>query len=228
MRKNNFLLILLYFNLIMVGCQSKANKIDLSIFNESNERLILNKKKYQLESYNFVDSLHSRIVLKNNDIKTDWQPFKNEILLDYMDLYFNQTDLIGYKGTVSRSENSEELFNKLVKTIENNRAIKKIEIRNTDSNILYKEWELNDKIIGLKYEKPNNSTFIIIIKKNEVATFYNSIFYNEFLDLTKNRVGNDKIHLKNLKSKPSNSDKEFYKEKFKDLKDDYNKKYNGK
>ncbi|MDM1553278.1 MULTISPECIES: hypothetical protein [Chryseobacterium] len=79
-------------------------------------------------------------------------------------------------------------------------------------------------ILGLKYERINKNITLIAIRKNELPYFFDKIFYSEFLNLTKWINSDSQIHFKELKVQPSANDKNLYKEKFKDLKKEYEKK----
>lgn len=73
-------LLIIVFNIMMISCQSKSEKVNLNILNEPGKNVIGNKKTYPLKYYSFIDSLHSRVVLQENYIQDKWQPFKDEIL----------------------------------------------------------------------------------------------------------------------------------------------------
>lgn len=219
--------ILVLVNLMTVSCQSKSEEINLNILNESSKNVIGNKQTYPLKYRDFVDSLHTRVVLQENYIQDKWQPFvNNELKLNYMDVYFNKEKIIGFKGSFeANSENqAENLYTKLLNNFSSDKAFKKIVLNSIDPNLKFNEWESNNLIVGTKYEKPNNSVSIIVIYKNELSSFYDKIFYSEFLNLTQFRDSNSQIKFKELKVSPAKDDKNFYKEKFKELKNEYNKK----
>lgn len=100
--KFKYLLFLLSLvNLMTVSCQSKSKEIHLNILNESSKNVIGNKQIYHLKYRDFVDSLHTRVVLQENYIQEKWQPFvNNELKLNYMDVYFNNESVIGFKGYI--------------------------------------------------------------------------------------------------------------------------------
>lgn len=225
-RKIKYLLFILNLNLIMISCQTKSTNVNLDILKEPYQSLVTDKKVYQLRYRDYTDSLHTRIVLKDTQIKENWQVFKNDLQFDYMDVYFNKEKVIGFKGFIPNSSknNWDNIYKNIVKKISDDKNYTLIDIKNNDTNILYNEWESTNVILGLKYEKVNTSIALIVINKNELSNFSDKIFYSEFLDLTKLRTNKSEIHLKKLDVAPSKNDKNFYKEKFKDLKDEYNRK----
>ena len=226
--KNKSILFLLFLiNLITVSCQSKSEKINLNILDQPSQNIISDNQVYPLRYHNFVDNLHTRVVLKDNQIDSKWQPFNNEnFTLDYMNVYFNKDKTIGFKGylEVKSKNNSDEIYKNLCKLISSDNNFKQVDLINNDKSILYSEWESNNIIIGAQYEKPSNSIALITIYKNELSSFYDKIFQSEFLNLTEFRSKNSQIKFKELKSSSSKSDKDFYEDKFKELKSEYNKK----
>lgn len=222
-------LFIIVFSITMISCQSKSEKINLKILNEPSRNVIGNKKTYPLKYYSFTDSLHSRVVLQENYIQDKWQPFKDEnFKLGYMDVYFNKEKVIGFIGSVENKfkNNSDELYKNLQSLISSDKNFKQIDLDNNDEFTLCNEWESNNIVLGIRYEKANKYITLAIIYKNELPTFYDKVFYSEFLDLTKLRVNKAEVQLKELNVKPSKSDKDFYKEKFKELKNEYHQKYN--
>ncbi|WP_336959686.1 hypothetical protein [Chryseobacterium contaminans] len=218
-------ILLLNLNLIMISCQSKSEKVDLNIVQESYVNLANGKQANQLRYRDYIDDLHSRIVLQGKQIQEKWQPFKNNGKLDYMDVYFNKEKIIGFKGYFADSKNnSDEIYKDILKKISSDKEYQEIELKNEDSNIVRNEWESKEMIVGVKYEKVNKSIALIAVNKNELPYFFDKIFYSEFLDLTKFRNKNSAIHLKELQVQPSSNDKSFYKDKFNELKGEYNKK----
>lgn len=210
----------------MISCQSKSNGVDLDVSQVPYQNVIANKTIYPLRYGEYKDPLHSRIVLKNDEIKENWQPFKQDFHVDYMDVYFEKQKTIGFKGYLSNSSkmNWDNIYAELVQKISNDKNYKSIELKNNDSNVLINEWENSDVIVGLIYEKVNQSIAILLIKKSALKDFYDKVFYSEFLELTKLRVNKSEVHLKALKVTPSKDDKSFYEKKFKELKDEYNRK----
>lgn len=222
-------LLLIFLNIMMISCQSNSNEINLNILNETSKNVIGNKKTYPLKYYSFTDSLHSRVVLQENYIQDKWQPFKDESFkLGYMDIYFNKEKVVGFKGSLENKfkNNSDELYKNLQNLISSDKNFKQIDLNNNDEFILINEWESNNIVLGIRYEKPNKYINLIVVYKNELPTFYDKIFDSEFLDLTKLRVNKAKVQLKELNVKPSKNDKDFYKEKFKELKNEYHQKHN--
>lgn len=214
---------------MMISCQSKSEKVKMNILNEPSRNVIGNKQTYPLKYHSFIYSLHSRVVLQENYIQERWQPFKDENLkLGYMDVYFNKEKVIGFKGSFENKfkYNSDELYKNLQNLISSDKNFKQIDLDNNDEFILSNEWESNNIVLGIRYEKANKYITLAIIYKNELPTFYDKIFYSEFLDLTKWRVNKAEVQLKELNVKPAKSDKDFYKEKFKELKNEYHQKYN--
>ncbi len=203
-------ILLLNLNLIMISCQSKSEKVDLTIVQESYANIVTGKQANQLRYRDYVDHLHSRIVLQGNQIQEKWQPFKNNSKLDYMDVYFNKEKIIGFKGFFAGSKNnSDEMYKDILKKISSDKEYQQIELKNEDSNIVRSEWESKEMIIGVKYEKVNKSIALTAVNKNEIPYFFDKIFYSEFLDLTKFRNNNSDIHLKELQVQPASNDKSF-------------------
>lgn len=145
-----------------------------------------------------------------------------------MDVYFNKEKVVGFKGSVENKfkNNSDELYKNLQSLISSDKNFKQIDLDNNDESILINEWESNNIVLGIRYEKPNKYINLIVVYKNELPTFYDKIFDSEFLDLTKWRVNKAEVQLKELNVKPSKNDKDFYKEKFKELKNEYHQKHN--
>lgn len=220
------ILILLNLSLMMVSCQSKSDKVNLSILAEPYQNMVKDKQINPLRYRDYVDDLHNRVVLQENQIQEKWQPFKISNKLDYMDVYFNKEKIIGFKGYFEEGakNNADEIYKALIKNISNDKDYSQIELKNHDSNILMNEWESKENILGIKYEKVNKSIAIIVVNKNELHHFFDKVFYSEFLNLTQLRSNHSEIHLKELKTQPSSNDKSFYKEKFKELKGEYNQK----
>lgn len=219
-----YIFALIFLNVILISCQNKTEQLNLNILKETKDSLISTKSIYYLKYGTHTDSLHTRIVLKENEIREKWQPFKNKFVVDYMDVYFSEEKSIGFKAFFKKtSGNKEEEFTEISKIISKIKGSRKIKLMNDDDNILINEWEIGNEIIGLKYEKPNSSIAIMCIEKVELQSFSDKIFYSEFLDLTRFRIGKDQIKLYDLKLVPSKKDKDFYKEKFKELRDEYKK-----
>lgn len=64
---------------------------------------------------------------------------------------------------------------------------------------LAKNWiKYMEYVLGLKFEKINNSVAIIVVNKSELQYFPDKIFYSEFLDLTTKRWDKQDIHLKQV------------------------------
>lgn len=213
-------------NLINISCQSKIEKIDLNIIKESYEDIAKGHKVYNLRYNNYIDSLHSRIVLQGVQIQEKWQPFNNE-KLEYMDVYFNkENEIIGFKGYFENNfrNNTEGSYKNILKQISNDADFWQIKLKNDDPYILVNEWESKQMILGLEYKKGSKGFVLTIINKSELPSFFDKIFYSEFLNLTKFRDKNSQIKLKELQTSPSNNDKNFYKEKFNELKKEYNQK----
>lgn len=231
MKIKNLFLILSLINLMTVSCQSKSEEINLNILNESSKNVIGNKQTYPLKYRDFVDSLHTRVVLQENNIQDKWQPFvNNELKLNYMDVYFNNESVIGFKGYIeAKSKNdTEDLYRSIFKYISDDKTYKTINLINKDPNLLINEWETKDKLLGIQCEKGSKQFAVLLILKNELPTFYDKIFDGEFLDLTKLRDKNSQIKFKELKALPSKAEKDFYKEKIDELKKEYNSKYGTK
>lgn len=223
----SILFLLCLINLITVSCQSKEEKINLNILEEPSQNIIANKQLYPLKYHSFIDTLHNRVVLQEDFIQDKWQPFKNEdFKLDYMDVYFSKEKTIGFKGYLEAKSknNSDEIYKNLCNFISSNKNFKHIDLINNDKSVIYSEWESNNIIIGAKYEKPNKSIALVTIYKNVLPSFYDKIFQSEFLNLTKFRAKNSQIKFKELKAPTSKGDKDFYKEKFNELKKEYNNK----
>ncbi|MGU3373955.1 hypothetical protein [Chryseobacterium sp. M5A1_1a] len=221
--KIRYTLTILFFNLIIISCQSKSDKINFGILRENKN--IFTNKLYPLKYRNYTDDMHSRIVLQRNQIQEKWQPLK-DFNLDYMDVYFNKENIIGFKGYFENNSknNTEELYRNICKEISNDANFWQIKLKNDDPYILVNEWESKEMILGLEYEKGSKHFVIITINKNELPNLFDKVFYSEFLNLTRLRSNNSEIHLKELKILPPNNDKSFYKEKFKELKEEYNRK----
>lgn len=227
----NILFLLSLLNLMTVSCQSKSEDINLSILNEPIKNVAGSKEIYPLKYRDFIDSLHSRVVLQESYIQDNWQPFvNNELKLNYMDVYFNNESVIGFKGYIeAKSKNdTEDLYRSIFKYISDDKTYKTINLINKDPNLLINEWETKDKLLGIQYEKGSKQFAVLLILKNELPTFYDKIFDGEFLDLTKLRDKNSQIKFKELKVLPSKAEKDFYKEKIDELKKEYNSKYNTK
>jgi len=209
-----------------ISCQSKSEDINLSILNEPSKNVIGSKETYPLKYRDFVDSLHTRVVLQENNIQDKWQPFvNNELKLNYMDVYFNNESVIGFKGYIeAKSKNdTENLYRNIFKYISDDKTYKTINLINNDPNLLINEWETKDKLLGIQYEKGSKQFAVLLILKSELPTFYDKIFYSEFLNLTKFRDKNSQIKLKELKVLPSKSEKDFYRQKINEIKKEYNK-----
>lgn len=223
--KINIFSLIISLNFILTSCHTKPDKVAFNILQEPYQSVIANKNIYPLRYHSYSDPIHTRIVLKEGQIKDNWQPF-SDIIFNYMDVYFNKENVIGFKGYVA--SNSKSNLNDLYKIITDKVAKDKdftlVELKRDDPNILTSEWDSNKLILGLKYEKTNKSIAIIVIVKEELSSFYDKVFYSEFLNLTKLRYNKSQIHLKELKVKSTDSDKNFYREKFKELKNEYNKK----
>ncbi len=174
-------ILLLNLNLIMISCQSKSEKVDLTIVQESYANIVTGKQANQLRYRDYVDHLHSRIVLQGNQIQEKWQPFKNNSKLDYMDVYFNKEKIIGFKGFFAGSKNnSDEMYKDILKKISSDKEYQQIELKNEDSNIVRSEWESKEMIIGVKYEKVNKSIALTAVNKNEIPYFFDKIFIVSF------------------------------------------------
>ena len=226
MKIKNLFLILSLINLMTISCQSKSEDINLSILNEPSKNVIGSKETYPLKYRDFVDSLHTRVVLQENNIQDKWQPFvNNELKLNYMDVYFNNESVIGFKGYIeAKSKNdTENLYRNIFKYISDDKTYKTINLINNDPNLLINEWETKDKLLGIQYEKGSKQFAVLLILKSELPTFYDKIFYSEFLNLTKFRDKNSQIKLKELKVLPSKSEKDFYRQKINEIKKEYNK-----
>ncbi|RXM63530.1 hypothetical protein BOQ60_16410 [Chryseobacterium sp. CH1] len=208
----------------MASCQSKSEQTELSILQEP--KSIFNNKEYPLRYHNYTDDVHSRIVLQGTQIQEKWQLFK-DFKFDYMDVYCNKERIIGFKGYVAETDaknNRDKAYQDLVRRISADKNYDQIELKNDDPNVVTHEWESKELILGLKYERINKSIALIAIRKNELSYFSDKIFYSEFLNLTRWRNSDSQVHFKELKVQPSANDKSFYKEKFKDLKKEYEKK----
>ncbi|RXM53574.1 hypothetical protein BOQ64_04275 [Chryseobacterium sp. CH25] len=209
---------------MMASCQSKSEQTELSILQEP--KSIFNNKEYPLRYHNYTDDVHSRIVLQGTQIQEKWQLFK-DFKFDYMDVYCNKERIIGFKGYVAETDaknNRDKAYQDLVRRISADKNYDQIELKNDDPNVVTHEWESKELILGLKYERINKSIALIAIRKNELSYFSDKIFYSEFLNLTRWRNSDSQVHFKELKVQPSANDKSFYKEKFKDLKKEYEKK----
>ncbi|BAP30680.1 valyl-tRNA synthetase [Chryseobacterium sp. StRB126] len=218
--KIKYTLIILFLNLMMISCQSKSEQTDLNILQEP--KSVFTNKTYPLRYHNFTDEIHSRIVLQGAQIQEKWQPFK-DYKFDYMDVYCNKEKIIGFKGYLvetSVKNNSDKAYQDIVRHISTDKNYHQIELKDDDPNVVTYEWESKELILGLKYEKLNKSMVVIAVYKNELPYFLDKIFYSEFLNLTKLRNLNSQVHFKELKVQPSTNDKSFYKEKFKDLKEE--------
>ncbi|WET49399.1 hypothetical protein PYS58_23060 [Chryseobacterium indologenes] len=222
--KIKYTFIILFLNLIMVSSQSKSEEIKLNVLQEPKN--IFDNKEYPLRYHNYTDDVHGRIVLQGAQIQEKWQPFK-DLKFDYMDVYCNKERIIGFKGYVAETDaknNRDKAYQNLVRYLSGDKNYHQIELKNDDPNVVTNEWESKDLILGLKYERINKSIALIAIRKNELSYFSDKIFYSEFLNLTKWRSSDSQIHFKELKVQPSANDKSFYKEKFKELKKEYEKK----
>ncbi|MBF8458027.1 hypothetical protein IV494_12645 [Kaistella sp. G5-32] len=206
---------------IIVSCNGQTKEeINLHILNEPYNFLTKNKEVYNLRYYTYTDTLHSRIVLNEENIKAGWQPFTNGVKLDYFDLYFNENNkVIGFKGWAAESPgNITENNIKSIFDMFNKRSdYTPIKLNNKDAYFSENEWESKDYIIGIQNDKLNRSLCFIIINRNEIKKFYAEIFYAEFLNLTRNRIEHI-IKLPKLNYTSTDADKRFYKEKFDELK----------
>ena len=230
MKNKCIMFLFIIINLTNISCQSKSDKIDLNIMQETYENIIKDHQTYFLRYNNYVDSTYHRVVIREEEIHKKWQPF-NDAKLKYMDVYFNKkNEAIGFKGFIKENSknNAEDLYKLISRRISNNNDFWPIKLNVNDTHILIDEWESKEMVIGVEYEIGSKQFAMTAVKKDELTSFYDQIFDIEFLNLTKFRAAKSKIKFKRLNSKSSKSDKEFYKEKFKELKDDYNKKYNGK
>ncbi|MBP2616021.1 hypothetical protein [Chryseobacterium jejuense] len=218
--KIKYTLIILFLNLMMISCQSKSGQTDLNILQEPKN--VFSNKTYPLRYHNYIDEVHSRVVLQGAQIQEKWQPFKDH-KVDYMAVYCNKERIIGFKGYLEADakNNRDKTYQDLVKQISADKNYRQIELKKDDPNVVINEWESKELILGLKYERINKSIALIAVHKSELPYFYDKVFYDEFLTLTKFRNTDSKIHLKELKVLPSANDKSFYKEKFKDLKKEY-------
>ena len=144
--------------------------------------------------------------------------------MDYMDVYFNKENVIGFKGYLPVGNDGNKNYKDFFEIMSENKTYDPVELKNEDSNIIMNEWESKEQIVGLKHEKINKSIAVIVVNKKELPYFFDQVFYSEFLNLTTFRASDTKIHFKELKVQPSANDKNFYKEKFKDLKKEYEKK----
>lgn len=222
--KIKYTLIILFLNLMMISCQLKSEQTDLNILQEP--KSVFTNKTYPLRYHNYTDEVHSRTVLQGSQIQEKWQPFK-DYKLEYMDVYFGKERIIGFKGYLVETDvknNGDKVYQDLARHISTDKNYHQIELKNDDPDIITHEWESKELILGLKYEKVNKSMVVIAVYKNELPYFLDKIFYSEFLNLTKLRNLNSQVHFKELKVQPSTNDKSFYKEKFKDLKKEYEKK----
>ncbi|SDI19614.1 hypothetical protein [Chryseobacterium jejuense] len=222
--KIKYTFIILFLNLMMISCQSKSEQTDLNILQEP--KSVFTNKTYPLRYHNYTDEVHRRIVLQGTQIQEKWQPFKDH-KLDYMDVYCNKERIIGFKGYLVETDaenNRDKVYQDLVRRISADKSYHQIELKNDDPNVVTHEWESKELILGLKYERINKSIALIAVYKSELPHFFDKVFYDEFLNVTKLRNSDSEIHLKELKVQPSANDKNFYKEKFKDLKKEYGKK----
>ncbi|MGE8554411.1 MAG: hypothetical protein ACN6OB_10840 [Chryseobacterium jejuense] len=218
--KIKYTLIILFLNLMMISCQSKSEQTDLNILQEP--KSVFTNKTYPLRYHNYTDEVHSRIVLQGAQIQEKWQPFK-DYKLDYMDVYFGKERIIGFKGylEVDVKNNSDKTYQDLVKQISADKNYQQIELKKDDPNVVTNEWESKELILGLKYERINKSIALTAVHKSELPHFFDKVFYDEFLNLTKLRNSDSQVYFKELNGQPSANDKNLYKEKFKDLKKDY-------
>ncbi|WP_419487607.1 hypothetical protein [Chryseobacterium bernardetii] len=219
--KIKYTFIILFLNLIMISCQSASEQVKLDILHEP--KSVFNNKAYPLRYHHYTADIHSRIVLQETQIQEKWQSFK-EYKIDYMDVYFNKEKIIGYKGYLPIGSDGNKIYKSLLKKVSEDKDYHPVELKNNDQDILMNEWESKEIILGLKYENNGRNIALIVVNKNELPYFYDQVFYDEFLNLTKFRSPTKQIHLKELKGSPSGNDKSFYKEKFKDLKKEYEKK----
>ena len=120
----------------------------------------------------------------------------------------NKEKVVGFIGSVENKFkiNSDELYKNLQSLISSDKNFKQIDLNINDEFILSNEWESNNIVLGIRYEKPNKYITLAIIYKNELPTFYDKIFYSEFLDLTKWRVNKAEVQLKELNVKPAKAD----------------------
>lgn len=223
--KINIFSLIISLNFILTSCQTKQDKVAFNILQEPYQSITANRNIYPLRYRSYSDPIHTRVVLKEGQIKENWQPF-SDIILNYMDVYFNKENVIGFKGYVaSNSKNNlNDLYKIIIDKVSKNKNFTLVELKNNDPNILTSEWDSSKLILGLKYEKTNKSIAVLVINKSELPSFYDEVFYSEFLNLTKLRGNKSQIHLKELKVKSTDSDKDLYRKKFKELKNEYNKK----
>lgn len=210
--KMKFGLITLFLNLIMIFSQLKSEQPELDILREP--KSVFNNKTYPLRYHDYTDDIHSRIVLQGTQIHEKWQPFKE----------YKKEKIIGYKGYLPVGSDGNKIYKSLLKKISEDKNYHLVDLKNDDQNILMNEWESGEIIGGLKYENKSKNIALIVVDKNELPYFTDQVFYDEFLNLTKFRSQKTQIHLKELKGSPSRDDKSFYKEKFRDLKKEYEKK----
>lgn len=210
-----FIIILSFFN----SCSGQENKsINTDILDQEYNSLTKNKKVYNLRYHSYSDQLHTRIVLTKENIKPEWQPFTNGVTLDLIGLYFNESkEIIGLK---SISDITEDQYRSILKLFGDRSNYTPIKLNNKDADLIENEWESKDHIIGIQYDKLNQSLSFMLINKDEIKKIYAEIFYTEFLNLTKNRIEN-MIKLPKLNYSSTEVEKNFYKEKFKELKNNH-------
>uniref|UniRef100_UPI00289EAB6E hypothetical protein n=1 Tax=Kaistella carnis TaxID=1241979 RepID=UPI00289EAB6E len=171
-------LLIIVFNIMMISCQSKSEKINMNILTEPSKNVIGNKQTYPLKYHSFIDSLHSRVVLQENYIQEKWQPFKDENLkLGYMDVYFNKEKVVGFIGSVENKFkiNSDELYKNLQSLISSDKNFKQIDLNINDEFILSNEWESNNIFLGIRYEKPNKYKCISVFHHTPVMLAITSL-----------------------------------------------------
>ena len=209
------ILLLLGIFLFIESCNGqKREDINLNILKEPYNILTKNRGVYNLKYYSYSDPLHTRIVLKEENIKAEWQPFENGIKLDYFDLYFNESnEVIGFKGWADKSpDNITSIrINSIIDVFNSRSEYLPIKLKNKDEYFSEYEWDSKDFIIGVQHDSLNKSFCIILINKDEISKFYDEVFYMEFLNLTNNRVENI-IKLPKLNYSTTDDDKKFYKE----------------
>lgn len=211
--------------LVLVTNFLSCQNTDFGIINMTYDDLNINAKeklkKYDLRHYDFIDSSHYRIVITPEKLKDNSILFFNNIEMQYMDIYFKDNNVIGFKGYVN--EQYEDKMLSVYKDL--NQAFNKdfkqeIELQKSIEE-KPREWESNELIIGMLYSelKQTKSLCILAIKKDELKNMYDQIFYSEFRNLTKYRIQNHP-NLKYLEIKPSKKYKEFYEKRFKKLKEE--------
>lgn len=167
---------------------------------------------FPLRYRNFVDPQYQRFVLTKEKLNR----FSATLVfagksLDYCDVYIKEKKIIGFKGSISTSQNeSKTTLNEIEDKLINSLDAKSIEIKAEEKNksslyinkYHYKEWENERMTIAIyrtdqEIKNKNATIWVIALNENEIEAIPKQILETEFDYLTlfrKNKLKyNDKI-----------------------------------